>query len=214
MSVKRIHAVPPPAHPPHAIPLYGLPTADVDFSPRVLNIFRGGVTLGIPANIISERDVDLTNEEEKDDRVGFRFTIQNPNTNPTATVTDFTVNENLILFDAFNSSDDPTGDIISGGDQFDLCFFTTYALSDLNQGINTRIGTWTLGNTFAGFEDLVEQYVINITYRILVSFENDNTKKTQFGPGKIRSDVYIDEYSVLNTRERQSFEGGKAINPG
>jgi len=214
MTVKRIHAVPPPAFPPHAMPLYALPAADVIYSPRSLSILRGGVTLGIPATITAERDVDLKNDSTKDDRLGFRFTVKNIDSNPVATVTDFSTNEYILLFDAFNSSDDPTGDVISNGTSFDLVFFTTFGVESLNQGVNQLTGTWTLGNTFAGFEDLEETYTININYRVIVAFVNDNSKKAEFGPGKIRADAYIDEYSVLNSRERQSFEGGRAINPG
>lgn len=214
MSLKRIHAVPPPAHPPHSIPLYGLPTSDVTYSARSLAILRGGITLGQYADVDSTADVNLKNESDKDDRLGFRFTVKNPKGNPTAQITDFTVGDNILLFQAFNTSDDPTGDIITAGDSFDLCFFTTFALSELNQGVNTRTGTWTLGNTFAGFEDIEEEYIININYRIIVAFENDNTKDPSRVPGKLRSDVFVDEYVVLNKREPQSFDGGKAINPG
>lgn len=214
MTLKRIHSIPPPGIPHHAIPLYGLPTADIEFSPRTLNIFRGGITLAQDDVVEAENDIDLRNEIEKDDRLGFRFKVENPASNPTAYITEFGVTNAITLFKAFNSSDDPTGDFISAGDTFDLVFFTTFGLSELQSGVNDLSGTWTLGNTFAGFNDVMEEYSIRINYRVIVRFLIDSTKKVKLGSGKLRADVFVDEYSILNKRERQSFEGGNSISPG
>ena len=205
MSLKRINAVPPPAMPPHVVPLYGLPVSDVTYSTNnILNIIFGGTTLGIPANIDANADIDLRPDApgKTHDQLGFRFTVRNLTGNPDATITDFNVEDNIYLFQAFDSSDDPTGDIITNGTDFDLVFFTSFGLSSLNQGVNNISGEWMLGNTFAGFPGVTEMYVITINYTVIIPYENDNSKTPELSNGRIAPHAYINEYTILNKRER------------
>ena len=206
MSVKRIHAVPPPALPPHAVPLYGLPTSDVVYAVNSLTILEGGISLGIPAIIDSEYDIDLRPDAQGKprDRLGFRFTVKNQSGNPEATITDFNIEDNIYLFDAFDSSDDPTGDIIPDGSEFDLVFFTSFGIESLNQGVNNLSGEWMIGNTFAGFPGISEEYFITINYTVIIPYVNDNGKTPLSSSGRIAPHAYIDEYTILNKRENDN----------
>lgn len=217
MSGLRIVGIPVGAIPEHSVPVYGLPSALSSLEAlRTLEIVRGGIVLGIPATVISSRNIDFTKPDTRPTplTIGFQFTVRNPASNPDAEITDFTVDGDIVIFDAFGCITDAIGVTLAESENFRLCFMTDFDQTELLPGTNRLTGTWVLENVFDGYPGITESYSVTIVYNVIMPGSFENGKQIPIGPGRIAPHAYIDEFSVLNTREIESFQSGKPLNPG
>jgi len=215
-------SIPPIGLPDNTLPTYALPALDVDLgSLRSLIISRGGVQLSNPGFVdeivpiyIDEIPRNVQQRAAPRDVLGFRFRVQNPSGNPISEITDFNVTGDIYLFGAFNTLSTVTGVTLGASGAFDLCFFTTFNKDELQEGTNFLTGAWDIDAIFDGYPGITEGYIINITYRVILPGASDNGKSIPYGPGKIAPHAYIDEYTVLNKREPESFNSGRSRLPG
>jgi len=218
MSI-RIGAIPPNGIPRYTVPLYGLPSLNVNFqSLRFLEILWGGIILEMPGVADSTVPIDLSGSVSKSvgnpDAIIFRFTARNPPDNPQAEITDFSNDGKIQFFTGLNSNPTPLGSTLGASEEFDLCFITDFNIDLLNPGINILTGAWNIKNNFAGFPNTIENYDINITYRVILPNNTTNGIFEDYARGRITPDAYIDEYVILNKRESESFKAGRSLSPG
>lgn len=193
----RIHAIPPPSHPPHAIPLYGLPSAEVNYDLNRLEVYWGDGLLADEETIRPPVTLALGDEYV------FEITVRNPVENSQATTTFLTFTDDIDTFPQRNTSpSDYVGLLLEPGEEF-IFYVTTNYNQDTIQGIVNFAEQFVVGSTFAGQEG-EESNVVNVEYTVATPIDTRNGKQKPLTSGKLSPNSYTDEYTERLNRNEEN----------